>query len=395
MNSKNISVLWVAPYPYEVAIGSNVRPGHYAPWITALAEKIRNNVNLTVVCFSSKVANDMEFENQGIKFHVLKIPGALLDAFFLFSGTLLKLKRFIRKLDFDQYNIIHLHGTEHQYGSAFRNIDKPKVISVQGLLHKTVRFTKGFNYNFIRWSVIKYFEFKEIRTTMNFICRTHWDSRTVKDLNPRSEIFYNWEILRPAFFADAFDQDSYNLVFMGGVVPMKGIRETLRAFSVLCEADSRYSLTVCGSGSEGKLYDLISSMGLAEICSRVRFYGKVSAAEILELYKVSYCLIHPSYIDNSPNSVCEAQVCGLPVIASNVGGVSSLIRNNETGLLVERYQTAELARMVTLLKEEPELYRRISAQSRAEARVRHDPEDIAQKTLNIYTQVIGDASIRS
>ncbi len=92
-------------------------------------------------------------------------------------------------------------------------------------------------------------------------------------------------------------------------------------------------------------------------------------------------------MDNSPNSICEAQVAGLPVVASKVGGVSSLIDDGTTGLLVERYDYENLANQVIQLIENRDLYATISQGSRAAARKRHNREKIVANPLEAYEKV--------
>ena len=57
----------------------------------------------------------------------------------------------------------------------------------------------------------------------------------------------------------------------------------------------------------------------------IKCIGFKNEQELKNLISTSDLFIHPSYIDNSPNSICEAQILGLPVIACNVGGISSII----------------------------------------------------------------------
>lgn len=71
--------------------------------------------------------------------------------------------------------------------------------------------------------------------------------------------------------------------------------------------------------------------------------GTATAGELARQLRESTVYVHPSYIDNSPNSVCEAQYLGVPVIATNVGGVSSLIDNGMNGILVQSHDAYMLA----------------------------------------------------
>lgn len=69
----------------------------------------------------------------------------------------------------------------------------------------------------------------------------------------------------------------------------------------------------------------------------IEFYGQTSTEELIKQLKTCHFFVHPSYIDNSPNSVCEAMILGMPVLSSSVGGVPSLIENKETGFLFNPY----------------------------------------------------------
>ena len=384
-------VIWVAPYPIELAKSDiKNRPMHSAPWVTALAQGLKTLVDLTIISTSSKIKKNESFSNNGITFHFIKTPSPLIDFLLLFNGTLINLRRFLFKNNFSEYDIVHFHGTEHQYAYAFKDVKIPKVISIQGLLHKSYIYNKEVNYNYFNWRILKKYEIREIKQHQNFICRTHWDKKSVVDLNEKAITFENWEPLRQEFFNDACSYNSNNLVYIGGLVTMKGIKEVLIMFKYLSEKQNKFTLTICGKGNIDKLKKLQDKYGVSKYADRIIYKGRLNADELLQLYKKSFCLIHPTYIDNSPNSVCEAQVAGLPVIASNVGGVSSLINHTKTGILVERYQTLEIAEWIIKLKENKDLYDVISSTSRRECRERHNEQSIINKTLTIYNAIIND-----
>nr|GFC01805.1 hypothetical protein [Tanacetum cinerariifolium] len=117
--------------------------------------------------------------------------------------------------------------------------------------------------------------------------------------------------------------------------------------------------------------------------------GLLPASELAALFGESLCLLHPSYVDNSPNSVCEAQVAGLPVVATDVGGVRSLIEDEATGLLCTR-SPATIARQALRLYQDPALRERLAVQATAVARQRHDPTVIVARTLATYQAVLAD-----
>ena len=98
--------------------------------------------------------------------------------------------------------------------------------------------------------------------------------------------------------------------------------------------------------------------------------------------------VHPSYIDNSPNSVCEAQMLGLPVIACNVGGLESLITHMESGILVPSNGVYELVYYLEILKNNPDLKQHIGNTARKNAMERHDRNKILNKLISVYNEII-------
>lgn len=122
--------------------------------------------------------------------------------------------------------------------------------------------------------------------------------------------------------------------------------------------------------------------------NNVLFKGsKVDAALIDELTSADI-FIHPSHIDNSPNSVCEAMLLGMPVIAGNTGGLSSLINHGEDGLLYNSYDSYELASLITNSDAQPALLSALGVNARARAIKRHNIDIITSTVVNTYRQLI-------
>lgn len=66
----------------------------------------------------------------------------------------------------------------------------------------------------------------------------------------------------------------------------------------------------------------------------IKFLGTLSAEDLAVQLAEADIYVHTAYIDNSPNSLCEAQIIGIPVITTYVGGIPSLVKNYETGILI-------------------------------------------------------------
>jgi glycosyltransferase involved in cell wall biosynthesis len=220
-----------------------------------------------------------------------------------------------------------------------------------------------------------------------FMCRTSFDSGFVKKYNPDARIHEHWEMLRSPFFNDLYSSEPEYLLHMGGTNPLKGVSNLLRAYDQVRQY-SEIGLKLVGNTDPQIIEQIILHYDLQHIQpGDIEIIGMLSADALAETFRQCYALVHPSLIDNSPNSICEAQVAGLPVIASNVGGVASLIDDGNTGLLTS-LEPADIAKAIIRLIRNADLQQHLSRNSRKEARVRHDPARIHDRTLNIYKTVI-------
>ena len=178
------------------------------------------------------------------------------------------------------------------------------------------------------------------------------------------------------------------VLFLNGQQVMKGFREALAAFDLARQRQPELKLVLAGRATPADVQHAVAQGGLHHIRPQdVECRGFLSAEALVQLSRESLCLLHPSYIDNSPNTVCEAQVVGLPVIASDVGGVSSLVEHGQTGMLTD-LNPRNLARQLLLLHDDPALRHQLARQAQAVARERHDPTTVLRKTFEIYQAIV-------
>jgi len=103
-------------------------------------------------------------------------------------------------------------------------------------------------------------------------------------------------------------------------------------------------------------------------------------------YNAADLLVNPTQFDNLPATIQEALVCGTPVVASNVGGVSDLVRHRENGYLARLDALQEFADGVLCLLSDHVLWRRLSDNARQAAIRGYHDESIAQSMVAIYEE---------
>ncbi len=348
---------------------------------------------LTIMSYSSGIEEDEVFSVNGINYIYLKVPDDKWDLLTAYNLRIYRLRTYLSTIE-QTFDLVHIHGSEQQYQVIGANLAIPKVLSVQGIITEYYKILPAKpDYRHISWLVAGYYERKYLKSVRHFICRTHWDQHHTLRLQPKAVIHHNWEPIRPEFFEPVSVNavTAQTLLFVGGTNRIKGIREALVAYDSLCRI-MPLRFCVAGSGDKAEIMRLVESLQLSRIQPEdVEHKGFLNGVKLREAYQEAFCLIHPSYIDNSPNSVCEAQVAGLPVVASDVGGVSSLIVHEQTGLLTT-LQPHSIAEAVKTLWDNPALHQAIAVNARRVAQSRHDKRQILDKTIAIYRDILSHSS---
>ena len=141
----------------------------------------------------------------------------------------------------------------------------------------------------------------------------------------------------------------FHFVITRNLEEIYGIEYAIRAFAIVYKQTQAIRMTIAGSGSiEGPLRELVARLDLED---KVKFVGRLEVSEVAALYQGADAMLNPSSIDNMPNSVLEAMASKVPVISTNVGGVSYIIEHQNTGCLVAAGEPEEMAAaMKTLIQ---------------------------------------------
>lgn len=151
----------------------------------------------------------------------------------------------------------------------------------------------------------------------------------------------------PALYADAPPPPEDRLLFVGRLSAVKGVPVLLRALARGRETRPHLTLDLVGDGPDrGALERLARDLGLRET---VRFHGYRGQSEVAALLRETGILVLPSFAEGVPVVLMEAMAAARPVIATRVGGVSELVEDGLSGLLVPPGDEASLAEAVTAL----------------------------------------------
>ncbi|MEK7516659.1 MAG: glycosyltransferase family 4 protein, partial [Patescibacteria group bacterium] len=178
------------------------------------------------------------------------------------------------------------------------------------------------------------------------------------------------------------------IVCVGRLSWEKGQSFLIEALPDILKERPEAHLVLVGDGAEREaLKRLVAERGLRD---KVRFTGTLPREEALrELSQASVAAL-PSLGEGLGIAAIEAQAVGVPIVASNVGGIPDMVTDEETGLLVPPRDSAALASAILRLMRQPELPARLTAAAR-EQLPRFDWDKIAQNVGELYDALIPKA----
>ena len=185
----------------------------------------------------------------------------------------------------------------------------------------------------------------------------------------------------------------WRFVQAGRLIEKKGLPVSFRAFAVFLRQYPNATLTIAGEGPLlGDLQKLARELSIDE---RVSFAGFISQKELRDIYYGSHIFLHPSQTGHDgnqegvPNSMLEAMATGLPVFATQHGGIPEAIENGVSGVLVPERDHEALAQALLNAARDPGFLSRIARSGAEAVRKNFDLTTQAQRLEDIYLRLIG------
>lgn len=414
-------ILWFTNIPMPAMLGNN-NEDHAATggWMIALLNHLQaaENIKIGVVCICPQ-GDNQHLTAGGIDYFTLSLKSH--KRFFHFSDPD-KNSQFmdtcVGVIQNWRPDIIHVHGTERPYGlmTAIKEINVPVVISIQGLLSEYAKWGYSFGdirmmdiirmhrpLDFIRglgplWTLLQNRrkgnrETIIIQKNEYFIGRTVWDKAHVKALNANVQYHYGGELLRPDFALHQWgiaDIRRHSLIFTNMRNPRHNIETLFLAVAQLRAEYPDMELRIAGmtgfSGGYGRYLKRLADEW--ELTHLIKFMGRLNGKDMAAVLSHTHAFVLPSLIENSPNSLCEAQMVGMPCIAAYTGGVPSLVEDGKTGFCFPPKDAPVLAERIRAIFRSDTLAQTLGAAARKVALDRHNPTTTVNSLTATYQHII-------
>ena len=416
-----MKVLWVSLVKFPPLcdhIGESA-PAHCG-WMYSSAKAMlmeMPEVQLGVIVYS--YGNKYErYEIEGVTYYL--VPTARID-----KTTKKQIEACKEAIGDFAPDLIHIHGTEHSLAKAvcLANEDGVKTVSnIQGLAEPYMRYADGGLSLWDKWTNITPLDFYRGTFLLNakrsfkhraecehyvlthitdIVGRTGWDHDHVMTINPRLRYHFMNETLRDSFYEVpvwSFGQCKKHTIFVSNSgSPLKGAHQVLKALPIILRQYPDTIVNFCGSSVMScEVKDILRFQGYhlylrrlvkkLRLQDNVRFLGSLSEEQMKRQFLDANVYVMPSAIENSPNSLCEAQMLGTPVVASYCGGTPTLLTEGETGYFY-RYEEYEMLAQIVIRLFGRKDFENLSAKERKIALLRHDRERNATVLKNVYKEM--------
>ena len=414
-----MKILWITnilfPEAEQLLTGSGELKAS-GGWMLGAANALQQckDVKLIVASVSPKVETLTKLEGKQITYFILPMGKGNLRYNDEYCTYWVQVKDAIKP------DVVHIHGTEYSHGLAYMKAcgSENVVISIQGLTSAYYYYyyygmTKKDIYmnltfrDIIRGSILKgqrqfkqraAYEIEMIKEAKHIIGRTSWDRARTWAINPCAEYHFCNETLRPEFYDGSkwnYNKCNKHTIFLSQAgYPIKGLHQVLKAMPIILRHYPDASIRVAG-GDITKCSTLSEKLRLSgygryikrlikknALDGKVTFTGNLNGAQMKQEYLNANVFVCPSTIENSPNSLGEAQILGTPCVASYVGGVMDMMKGDEEHLY--RFEEVEmLAAKVCGVFADAEK----QVDMRAVALRRHDGNSNSDNLLLIYKNI--------
>lgn len=393
-------------------------------WLIGASQQLKKRENIELGYCFPHVNFPKCFTVDGITCYTVR---RILDHDVYTGEDLENLRSILNKF---QPDVIQIFGTEHTQQTSWIQMLKKldvihkTVIWIQGMVYwYAKRYDSGMSEQQVKGRTIKEYikrnnisdmkhrmilqgekEYEALKIAKHVSVRTDWDEAGCKAINPKLKVHHCNETLRPEFYKgekwDINQIKKYCIFVSQSNYPIKGFHKLLEALVIVKE---RYPDTeVYTTG-----WDYIHNLSIKDtirlsnyqriirkyvkdhnLAKSIHFCGTLNAQQMKENYLKAHIFVSPSSIENSPNSLGEAMMCGTPCITSDVGGVKTMLVHNKEGFVYPFEETYVLAEYICRIFENGELACEFSMAAKKHAMITHDSQKNCDQLIENYQNIM-------
>lgn len=408
-----MKILWVTNVELPMVARYRGRKSLYGGWLEQSAKILSQSEGISLAVLSMGEAYD-EIMLDGVRYY-----GFCADAF---------IPKFDMLLQEFEPDIIHIWGTEYQHSYEAmckvkeENLQERTILSIQGLVsvywqHYYAGVPEKIYKKKTVYELVKKCSLEHMREAMkaqgayeqtcfllakHCIGRTDWDLACAKQMNPEIHYYKCNETLREVFYQNEWSHEAcekHTIVFSQAHYPIKGLHNMMKALAIVKRNYPDVKLKTLGvspfeingikqylkrSTYQRYIMELVQKYDLK---NHIEWVGSLDAKQMVEHYLHGNVFVCASAIENSSNSIGEAMLLGMPVVASDVGGIKSLLVHEKEGLLYQQDAPYMLADCIERIFKNPEWAMELGKSAKEKASITHDRMKNGNDLIKIYEEL--------
>lgn len=418
-----MKILWIVntifPYPSKM-LGN--KENVFGGWMMGLKNSLENKSNIKLAIATTYDRNKLEkFDDGNVIYYLLPCKNnQKYDA---------GLEKYWEQVNEDfKPDIVHLHGTEFAHGLSFMNAcpNVKSVISIQGLVSL---YGELYLMNISRKDVVRNITFRDIvkcdnmsqaknnfmkrgkyeiemlKKAIAIIGRTSWDYSATMSITDSSKYYKCNESLRDSFYDKQWDYskvEKHTIFVSQASYPIKGFHELIRAIPIVKRYYKDIKVYVAGANiiDTPTFKSKLRMTGYAkyikkliekyEVSDDIKFVGLLNEKQMVDQLLKCNVFVQTSVIENSPNSLGEAMILGMPIVASNVGGTSDMLIDKKEGYLYPYGEENLLAKYIIDVFNMGNGVHEMCDSARKHALKTHDRNKNANDMIEIYRSIVNE-----
>jgi len=320
---------------------------------------------------------------------VYYLPSAALPSYLSTFANIRQIRAELIQLAPD---LIHVQVAD-EFAEAAADCGLPWVLTLHGIRFLEVTLWEGFLDRAYRGWFIKRTERRAVRRAEHIISISPFIRSTFKG-QIGGKVYNVENPIDNAYFQVPQKATPGQLLFVGRLIPRKGVHTLLRAFAFLHQRMPKTTLRIAGGevfANESRTYpkelkEFITKAGLQEA---VTFLGEIDKSAIMEEYSKCAAFVLSSVLETAPMVIMEAMAAGKAVVSTDAGGARYLVEHGQTGLIVPSEDEKALGEaLYKVLSNEPRL-EAMGRQAKKVAKQRFHATAIARQTREVYYSIKG------
>lgn len=381
-----LNVVMIATYPLEpgrIVGGIESVTSTLVPALAARAEIDR----ITVLCFHTE-ATPVPTRREGPKVEIRYLNGQRRLG--VASRSFLDVRQARKIIDELRPDVVHAHEIGLR-GDIATQVSPDTVVTVHGLVHLETKLqARASVKERVRYYLVEAMVKRVLRRAKAVISISEYDARALAGLVRGAHISIA-NPTAPDFFAlDSSGPTEPRLLFAGVLSPRKNPEGLLTAFALAVRQVPHARLRIVGPQPDAEyargIREQCTALGLEE---HVEFVGMVDNDRLRTEIAEARAVVLFSHEETSPTILAQAMAAGKPVLASRVGGIPEMVREGETGYLIEPQDAPALAERMVQLLENQDLATDLGKRGHVLALEKFEPDAVARRTVETYLQVAG------